>query len=499
MNAPLSPTIPSIPPLPEGARKPRVLILGAGMSGLLMGIQLKRAGIEDFSIFEKREEVGGTWRENRYPGLACDVPAHYYTYSFEPNPEWHHRFARGPEIQNYMRHIADKYDLRRHIVFGEEAADARFDGRRWQVKMKSGREDSGEFLVSACGFLHHPREPQIPGLEHFAGKRFHSARWDMSVDLKGKRIGLIGTGSTGAQIVSAVSKLPCELNVFQRTPQWVFPLPDREYPLAERELLKRFPIIARTAYKFFDQSFDHVLARAMIEPGWQRRMVEALCQWNLDRVKDPLLRRHLTPDYQPMCKRIIMSWDFYPAMQRPSVKLVVDGIERVEEQGIRTVDGKLHPLDVLVLATGFNTHEYLRPLELTNAQGLTLSQAWGERGPHAYYSLAIPGFPNFFLLGGPHSPLANGSVIRYTEALVGYVMQCIGHYGEGRFNTLAPRQDATDAFYDSLRESMQGTVWVSGCQNWYIGKDGLPEVWPRRPREFNEALRRPRLEAFELN
>lgn len=480
------------------ARNPRIIILGAGMSGMLMAIQLRRAGIKDFTIYEKRQEVGGTWRENRYPGLACDVPAHYYTYSFEPNPEWHHRFARGPEIQNYMRSVADKYDLRRHIVFGEEAADAKFDGRRWHLTTKSGLQDSAEFLVSACGFLHHPREPEIPGLDSFAGKRFHSARWDMSVDLKGKRIGLIGTGSTGVQITSAVSKLPCELNIFQRTPQWVFPLPDRDYPLVEREILGRYPAIARLAYKVYDEAFDHFFSRAMIEPGWQRRLIEALCHWNLNRVRDPVLRRRLTPDYQPMCKRIIMSWDYYDAIQRPSVHLVTDRIERIVPEGIITDDGKLHPLDVLVLATGFNTHEYMRPLELTNAKGLTLSKAWEDRGPHAYYSLAIPDFPNFFLLGGPNSPLANGSVILYTEALVGYVMQCVDLYRKGRFETLAPTQAATDAFYTELKSSMKGTVWVSGCQNWYIGKDGVPEVWPRRPREFNEALREPRLEAFEL-
>lgn len=492
------PAAATLPGPATSGRQPRVLILGAGMSGLLMAIELRRQGIEDFTIYEKGSEVGGTWRENRYPGLACDVPAHYYTYSFEPNPAWRHRFARGPEIQNYMRKVADKYDLRRHIVFGEEGADARFDGRRWQLRTKSGRQDSGEFLVSACGFLHHPREPSIPGLESFAGRRFHSARWDQSVDLRGKRIGLIGTGSTGVQITCAVSRLPCELNVFQRTPQWVFPLPDRAYPQAERELLWRYPEIARLAYKTFDHFFDHFFSPAMIEAGWQRRVIEALCQWNLDRVRDPALRRRLTPDYQPMCKRIVMSWDYYEDIQRPNVNLVTDGIQRIEPKGVRMLDGRLHELDVLVLATGFNTHEYFRPLELTNAQGKTLGQAWQARGPHAYYSLAIPGFPNFFLLGGPHSPLANGSVIRYTEALVNYVTQCIGHYSAGRFNTLAPTQAATDAFYAGLRDSMKGTVWVSGCQNWYLGKDGLPEVWPRRPSEFNHALRTPDLEAFDL-
>lgn len=496
MNAPLN--ITPNPDLPPGARKPRVLILGAGMSGMLMGIQLKRMGMDDFTIYEKAREVGGTWRENRYPGLACDIPAHYYTYSFEPNPEWRHRFARGPEIQNYMRHIADKYDLRRHIVFGEEGANARFDGRRWHLSLKSGRQDAGEFLVSACGFLHHPREPDIPGLKSFSGKRFHSARWDMSVDLHGKRIGLIGTGSTGVQIASAVSKLPCELSVFQRTPQWVFPLPDRDYPLVERELLWRFPTIAKVAYATYDRMFDHFFARAMIQPGWRRRTIEALCQWNLVRVRDPVLRRRLTPEYQPMCKRIIMSWDYYEAMQRPNVNLVTDGIDRIEPQGVRTVDRNLHEMDVLVLATGFNTHEYMRPLELTNLAGLTLDKVWEERGPHAYYSLAVPDFPNFFLLGGPHSPLANGSVIRYTEALVSYVIQCISHYAAGRFNTLAPARAATDAFYAELREGMRDTVWVSGCQNWYVGKDGLPEVWPRRPSEFNRAIETPDLGAFEL-
>jgi cation diffusion facilitator CzcD-associated flavoprotein CzcO len=480
-------------------RAPRVIILGAGMSGLLAGIRLRQAGIEDFTIYEKSQEVGGTWRENRYPGLACDVPAHYYTYSFEPNPDWQHRFARGPEIQNYMRHVADKYDLRRHIVFGEEGAQARFDGRRWQLQLRSGRQDSAEFLIAACGFLHHPREPDIPGLDRFAGARFHSARWDDSVDLKDKRIGLIGTGSTGVQIVCAVSRLPCELNVFQRTPQWVFPLPDREYSLVERELVTQFPGLARLAYQMYDELFDALFSRAMIRPGLQRRLIEAACHWNLRRVRDPELRRRLTPDYQPMCKRIVMSWEYYEAMQRPNVKLVTEGIERVVPEGIVTRDGRTHPLDVLILATGFKTHEYIRPLELTNAQGLRLSSLWDERGPHAYYSLAIPGFPNFFLLGGPHSPLANGSVILYTEALVDYAMQCIELYRRGELDTLAPTQAATDAFYDELRRNMDSTVWVSGCQNWYIGKDGLPEVWPRRPREFNALLARPRLGDFEIS
>ena len=274
---------------------------------------------------------------------------------------------------------------------------------------------------------------------------------------------------------------------------------ERVAALVERELVTQVPALARLAYGLYDELFDALFSRAMIRPGPQRRLIEAACHWNLRRVRDPELRRRLTPDYQPMCKRIVMSWEYYEAMQRPNVKLVTEGIERVVPEGIVTVDGHTHPLDVLVLATGFRTHEYMRPLELINAQGLSLSSLWDERGPHAYNSLAIPQFPNFFLLGGPNSPLANGSVILYTEALVDYVMQCIDLYRRGALDTLAPTQAATDAFYDQLRHDMDGTVWVTGCQNWYIGKDGLPEVWPRRPREFNALLARPRLEDFEIS
>lgn len=482
----------------QGMRKPRVVIAGAGMSGMYMAIQLKWAGIDDFTIYEKAEEVGGTWRENRYPGLSCDVPAHYYSYPFELNPDWTRLFAKGPEIQQYMRHVAEKYSLRSHIKFGQELADGKHDGKRWHITTSDGTTDSADVLVTACGVLHHPRLPDISGIGDFGGPCFHSSRWPENLDLSGKRVGLIGTGSTGAQILTELGSQGHNLTVFQRTPQWVFPLPNRKYLAIERWLLRRMPFLNKAVHRVHEFTFEHVFAQAVVSDGWQRRVIDWLCHWSLNRVKDPELKCKLTPQDQPMCKRMVMSWGYHNIMQKSNVALTDTDIEKIVPEGVVTTDGKLHELDVLVLATGFKAHDFMRPMELHAQDGKTLSELWGERAK-AYRSIALPGFPNFFMLQGPKSPVGNFSLISIAQTQTNYIMDCIRLWQRGEFEAMAPLSTITDKLDDELANSMDGTVWVTGCNSWYLDENGVPDTWPSTPARFREYLREPKLEEFELS
>lgn len=482
---------------PQAGRAPRIVIIGAGMSGMLMAIKLLEAGIENFRIFDKASELGGTWRENTYPGIACDIASHYYTYSFEPNPGWSSRLPQGQEIQQYLLRVADKYRLRRFISFDKEVVDGRHDGQRWHLRMRDGEALEADVVVACCGLLHHPRFPNIKGRDDFAGPSFHSARWNHDVDLNGKRVAIIGNGSTGAQIIASLATRPLQLKVFLRTPQWIFPLPNRSYSAIERRLLSWFPSLARFTYYFYRNAFERTFARAVIQPGWQRRLLSWVCRWNLSRVKDPDLRRKLTPDYAPLCKRMVMSVDFYPAIQRSNVDLVTDDIDHIEARGIVTRDGRLHEADALVYATGFDAHAYFRPLKLTNAAGRTLAEAWSD-GPVAHRTVSVPGFANFFMTLGPQSPIGNFSAISIAETQIDYILQCIRTIQRGTLKTLTPTASATHAFNARVRAAMPDTIWVSGCTSWYIGENGVPSAWPFSGARFREELRALRLDEFEV-
>jgi cation diffusion facilitator CzcD-associated flavoprotein CzcO len=475
----------------ESMRTPTVAIVGAGMSGLCMGIRLKQAGIDSFTIYEKGHAVGGTWRDNTYPGLACDVPSRFYQYSFEPNPYWTHVFPPGQEIWDYFERVTDKYGLRPHIVFDTAVAGARFEGGRWRIRTSRHEEKSADFLVSATGVLHHPRYPGIDGLDSFGGAMFHSARWDHGVELDGKRVAVVGTGSTAVQIVSALAERAGRLLVFQRTPQWVFPLPNPRYSPVGRGVHRRFPRLGSVSYRGYRRVFIGTFAAAVIEPGWQRSLISAICRLNLRTVRDRDLRRKLTPGYQPMCKRLVMAPHFYRAMQRENVELVTEAIDHVEPRGVVTRDGRLHEADVFVLATGFDFHAHMRPKELIGEGGITLEDAWRD-GPRAYRTVALPGFPNFFMLMGPHS----FSLIAIAEAQVRYVMRWIGRWRAGEVSTMAPTEEATARFNEEMRAAMPSTVWVTGCQSWYLGKDGLPELWPWTPTRHRDMLREPAVDEF---
>ncbi len=318
-------------------RSLNVAIIGAGMSGLCMAVKLQDAGIDTYTVFEKADEVGGTWRDNTYPGLTCDVPSRFYTYSFRPNPDWSRLMSPGPEIHSYFRRVATERGIRPHIRFGTDVTSARYRDGQWWVGTAAG-EEVFDVLITATGFLRVPRYPDIPGLDSFAGPTFHSSRWDHSITLPDKRIGLIGTGSTGVQITAELGGKVNGLKVFQRTPQWVFPTPNLRYSALTKAALQRWPVLNKVGYRAWKSYIEHGFGRATVEPCWQRRLMTAMCRWNLRlSVRDPELRRRLTPDYQAMCKRQILAGHYYQAFQKSGVHLVSEAIDHVEPKGVVTV------------------------------------------------------------------------------------------------------------------------------------------------------------------
>ncbi len=498
MKSAAVPAIAPAPARPPEGRDPTILIIGAGMSGMLMGIRLKQAGLESFEILEKASAVGGTWRDNTYPGLACDVPAYLYTYSFEPNPECSRRYASGPEIRAYFERVHAKYDLGRNVRFGQEVVSARYDDGAWSVTTKDGRVRRADIVISATGVLHHPRYPDIPGLADFRGAAFHSARWDHAAPLDGARVGIVGTGSTAVQIVCGVVDRAAQLSLFQRTAQWVLPAFDTEYGAWRKPWLRRFPWLARLLHYGYALYYDSILGGGF---GTKRTLFfkyfETLAKRHLATVADQELRRRLTPDYRVGCKRFILSDGFYAAMQRPNAALVTDGIERVEAGGIRTGDGRLHELDVLVLATGFQAHHYMRPMAVVGPGGRTLDATWAD-GIRAYRSVAIPGFPSFFMLQGPHGPIGNYSLIKISEIQSAYLMKIIERYRRGEVRAVAPTDAATRAFNADLQRAAAETIWTApGCRSWYLDAHGELSIWPWTLRRFHAEMRAPRFEEFE--
>jgi cation diffusion facilitator CzcD-associated flavoprotein CzcO len=476
----------------------RVAVIGAGMSGILAAIKLRERG-DEVVVYEKADRLGGTWRDNTYPGLSCDVPSHVYAYSFELKGDWTRRFSPGAEIQGYFEGVAEKYGITKLIRFNSRIERAVYGDGRWRLEMEGGRSDTVDAVIAATGVLHVPAYPDIPGLKDFAGACFHSARWDHSVALDGRRVGVIGTGSTAIQIVPALADRVASLRLFQRTPQWVLPLANPFYSEDEKAMYVASPARLQQSYAFWAKRFVDTFAEAVIGNETELGKIEALCRANLeDNVRDPELRRKLTPNYRAACKRLIMSEEFYPALQKPNVTLVTDGIERIEPEGVRTKDGVLHALDVLVLATGFDGHAFLRPMEVVGEQGRTLSEVWSQSN-EAYRSVAVPGFPNFFLLVGPNSPIGNFSVIQISELQIAYVQQLLDLVRDGRCRTVVPTATAAQRFNAALREAMKGTVWVTGCKSWYLDRNGNPALWPWSFARFRDEMRQPDLADFALS
>ena len=392
--------------------------------------------------------------------------------------------------------MAKRTGIYDRIRFDAEVISAQFDGQGWVVHTRDGQKARVDFLISATGVLHHPKVRDIRGLADFAGSVFHSARWDHSVDVRDRRVAVVGTGSTGVQLISALAGTPARLSLFQRTPQWIFPMPNPRYRRLTHRSHRVFPWLDHVGYHGYRVAME-AFAGALTKPGWRRQFVAVLCRANLRTVRDPQLRAALTPDYTPMCKRLVLSGGFYRAMQRDDVELVTAGIDHVESRGIVTTDGNLHEADVIVLATGFDAHAYMRPMEVVGRDGLRLDDAWRD-GPRAFETVAMPGFPNFFMLLGPHSPVGNFPLTGVAESQANRIVRWIRRWQRGEFDTVEPTTKATDAFNAALSEAMPRTVWTTGCDSWYLGKNGLPEVWPFTPARHRAILAKPKIENYEL-
>ncbi|MFE3055126.1 flavin-containing monooxygenase [Nocardia sp. NPDC059239] len=460
------------------ARQPRIVIIGAGVSGIASAITLQRNGFDDFVILEKGSDVGGVWHWNHYPGLTCDVPSQLYQFGFAPKPDWSHIFAPGPEIQRYLADVAEQYGLRPHLRLNSEVVAATFSGSGWLVETGDGSRYEADFVIAATGVLHHPAVPDLPGLSEFTGEVLHTARWDDSVATAERRIAVIGTGSTGVQVVSALQPEAERVTHFVRSPQWVIWAPMQiPQPAIVGAVLNRLPQVNRALYQA-GMTGARLFTDVVTRPSWRRRAVQEYARLSLRaQILQPELREQLTPDYEPLCKRQVLSGTYYRALRARNAELITTAIEEVTPTGIRTADGRHHQLDLIVFATGFRAHDYMRPMNLTGRDDISIDDAWAK-GPRAYRMTAIPGFPNFFTVLGPHSPTGSIPLHHAAEVTARYITRWIQRWSTGEFDTVEVTEDATDRFETEVSAAMGPTVWNTGCNSWYFTEGGSIDLLP---------------------
>lgn len=458
-----------------------VIIVGAGFGGLCAAIKLREAGNDNFVILEKGDDVGGTWNFNSYPGAACDVQSHMYSFSFAGNPDWSKRFAPQPEIKRYIDDVTDRYGIRPFVRFGQEVNDARFDeaAALWTVRTASGESFTAKYFIMASGPLHVPSFPDIKGLDTFKGKVMHSSQWDHSYDLNGKNVVSIGTGASAIQYCPAIAPEVKQLYVMQRTPAWVIPRDERGYLDIEKKLFARFPLLRKLHRARFYLSNEARLAMN-IHPAIARTLEAFVKGFIRLQVKDPELRRKLTPDYTIGCKRILISNQWYAMFNRPNVELVTDGIREIREHSIVTNDGVERPADCIVLGTGFivDPRIYMKNFPVIGLDGRDLRQDW-EAAAEAYLGTTVNGYPNMFQLVGPNTGLGHNSIIFMIEAQVHYILECIRLQQEKNADYIEVKASAQQAFNEQVQRDIQGTVWTSGCKSWYQQEDGKnTALWP---------------------
>jgi cation diffusion facilitator CzcD-associated flavoprotein CzcO len=459
-----------------------VAIAGAGFGGLCMAIKLKEAGIHDFVILEKAKEVGGAWRDNQYPGAACDVQSHMYSYSFAPKTNWSKRYAPWSEIQDYILDCTEKYGLRPHIHCNQEVVSAVFNEGtgRWVIKTAGGETIMAHHWVLASGPLHVPAFPDIKGLENFKGKVMHSAQWDHGYDLRGKNVVSLGTGGSAIQYVPEIAPFTKKLFVLQRTAAWVIPRDEREYGLFAKWLFKAVPL-TRTLHRWRCYWTNESRVWPILNP-WIAKIGEGFLKGFIkSQVNDPSLVKKLTPDYTLGCKRILISNKWYPTFNRKNVELVTEGVREVREHSIVTADGVERPMDCLILGTGFvvDPRIYMKSFELRGLHGHTVQEDW-KLSPTSYYGITTAHYPNMYQLVGPHTGLGHNSIIFMIEAQANYIMQCIQAVKAKGADYIDVKPEAMTRFLGEMTAALKGTVWSSGCKSWYQTAEGINfAIWPK--------------------
>lgn len=475
-----------------------VLIVGAGFGGLGLGVTLAREAKRSFVLLERARELGGTWRDNTYPGCACDVPSHLYCFSFEPNPNWSRMFPTQTEIQTYLKHVARKYRVLPKIRFGRTLCAARFDVSRgiWDIATVEGERFEARALVFATGGLSKPRTPKLPGAERFLGKQMHSARWDAAYDLSGKRIAVIGTGASAIQIVPEIAPTAGQLFVFQRSAPWVLPKPDREMKPWEQRLFRWLPVTQRLLrariYRLNETLGEIILGKR--DPAAAQA---AALRFMERQIFAPELRAKVTPDYALGCKRVLFSNDWYGALQEPNVELITEPIERLEEHSIVTADGRAHEIDCVIYGTGFDVHGTSR-LEVRGLNERTLAEAWHERR-EAYMGCTVSGFPNLFFIIGPNSGTGHNSLVYIMECQIRYITQVLRKLDRKRATWVQPKPDSQRAYNAELQRRLAASVWTQGgCRSWYQDPNGqVTTLWPGLLSEYRHLASSVDDDAFE--
>jgi cation diffusion facilitator CzcD-associated flavoprotein CzcO len=478
-----------------------VLVIGAGMSGICMGIKLQDRGIGDFLIIEKSPGVGGTWFDNSYPGACCDVASVLYSYSFEPNPNWSRKFSPHNEIQAYFSHCVDKYGLRDRMRLGTTIESARIDEATgiWEVQLAGGEQLYTRCLVSGLGQLNKPSIPKLPGAELFAGESFHSARWRHDIDLAGKRVAVIGNAASALQFIPKVAQQVEQLSIYQRSANYVVKRGDRAYSAAEKSRFTRYPVLQklhRLTIYLRGEALFYPLMRAK---SWLRSFFEkGALDYMKEHITNPELQRKLTPDYPAGCKRVLISDDYFQAFNRPNVELVTSSINTISASGVVTDDGVDRPVDAIIYGTGFEATDFLSGLDICGRNGVFLSEAWAD-GAEAYRGVGVAGFPNFFMLYGPNTNLGSNSIIFMVERQANYIVRCIDKILSHKLTSLDVNETVMRAYNDRMQGELAKTVWVANCDSWYKNDAGkVVNNWPHSALAYWWHMRSPDFTDFDM-
>lgn len=471
-------------------RHTHIAVLGTGFSGLGMAIRLKQGGYDDFVVIEKATDIGGTWRDNTYPGCACDIPSQLYSFSFAPNPNWSHMYPSQPEIRDYLRHCADRFEILPHILWNNAVTDASWhdNDQRWHITT-SQQKLTADIFICGNGPLNEPSFPVLAGIERFKGTMFHSSRWSHDCDLRGKRVGVIGTGASSIQFVPRIQPLVSQLFLFQRTPAWIVPRLDRQIEASEQARFRLFPILQRfKRLKIYLR--NEVVALGLIYRPTMMKTWIKFAQTHLERqVPDPILRAKLTPNYAMGCKRILVSNDFYPALSHPNINVITEHIREVSAHSIVMADGQEHEIDVLICGTGFHVTDTQLPGYIHGRDGQTLGDIW-QAHPSAYLGTTVTGFPNLFLMIGPNTGLGHNSMVYMIESQIAYILNALHFMERRKLQAVEVRQEAQSAFREEMQRRMRGTAWTSGCSSWYLDSRGHnTTLWPGFTFEYRHRTR----------